>query len=129
MSVASIGGFNQRSGMFIDCVGYYDENTNKFISSDSSEVFECCRKNCQKQMKFCKEYCKNHSENKNCMELCDDQKKLCNEVCQLSSPDVGPKNIYRKCATDMECEENSGKFDIKCLENKKYLSLFNKQII
>jgi hypothetical protein len=29
----------------------------------------------------------------------------------------------------MECEENSGKFDIKCLENKKYLSLFNKQII
>ncbi len=121
--------FVLKSGMFATCSGTWDEKSQTYRDSDSTEVMKCCVANCIKPVKFCYKYCHdNHGPGQEfdspikldrCMETCGDERDMCLDTCSLSSPHVGMKNNYLQCALQ-HCEGGIGNYPSKeCIEKHK----------
>lgn len=99
--------FILKAGMFATCSEIWDKATLKYRDANSTEVYQCCSKQCMRPVEWCYKYCKENTfpEQKfkldKCMESCDYQKNLCLDTCKLSR--VGMDNNYLQCIKQYGC--------------------------
>jgi hypothetical protein len=75
------------SGPFGLCSGYWDEKSDSFISSDITEVGNCCLRACKPFVDECVKSCP-EAENKYrnlCYESCSDIREACEDNCELNN--------------------------------------------
>jgi|TARA_B110000114_G_scaffold124707_1_gene130699 hypothetical protein len=111
--------FYENPGIYTSCKTKYNKEKDKMVDSTITDVFDCCLKNCEPTVKFCKYYChtnKNHIHPlKYCLNNCDIHNKFCKQTCELSSKyTLTNSNIYYKC-TEQYCDNMK---DIKKCINK-----------
>lgn len=120
-------------GMLSPCsvVLHKDNNNNnkKLIYSDVTDLTKCCLKSCIEPVKFCHLNCsKIHSKNpeilKRCLLTCNNQRQLCIDNCRITTPDIGPDNLYINCSKKASCIGVNNFPDIDCVKKNK-LKIFN----
>jgi hypothetical protein len=114
---------NLKPGMFTTCSLIWDEKQEKYRSATSTEVADCCVKNCVSNVEKCEKYTKTHLSKLGPdilyrgLTTCHDLRGICLDTCKQSSDLVNTNNPYVKCAHKNGCP---GVFqDPKCIIKHK----------
>lgn len=118
-------------GLFATCESVYDEKTQTYIPSDTTDTFKCCLRVNAPTVNICREECTSRYGDKSdlfvtqefdrCMLGCDNVSKFFVRNCYLSNKNAwGIYNSpYVKCAKEYNCAKlDTDKLNTDCL--KKY---------
>lgn len=109
------------SGMFPQCLGYYDEASNKYIKNSGTEMYECCLNTTEEVHKFCNNYCEKFKpdsyEYQDCKRACTYHHNLVTDYCSLTTPLEQMDNIFAVCTYESGCGHSY--MDSECIIKHK----------
>lgn len=121
--------FDLESGMFTTCSKIWDKEKRKYSIADSTDIHQCCSKQCIKPFELCYKYCNQNTAPgqefnspymlDRCIDTCIERKKLCLDVCVLSSNYVSMDNNYFKCSENYDCLGIGNLPDKDCVNKHK----------
>lgn len=118
-----IGRYTLNTGLFSVCSGLWDENKQKIIKADTTNIMKCCINNCMKSDNLCNELCKKENDVNfdvlKCNKTCKYIKNLCIDSCDLESYIWNDNNPFIDCSKNKGCWKNNNVFDSKCIKNNK----------
>jgi hypothetical protein len=127
--------YNLDSGPFGLCSGYWDEKTNSFKKSGSTDTYKCCLSSCIPNIEECNKLCNSVTKGSTtrCNKICKDIEQSCNDYCELATPRFwGMDDPMYDIIKDFGCGSNYyDTIDIKCMERNKdkIISICNKNCI
>ena len=109
------------SGMFPQCLGYYDEASGKYIKNSGTEMYECCLNSIEEVNKFCNNYCEQFNTDKYkyqaCKRACVWHHNLITDYCSLTTPLEQIDNIFATCTYESGC--GNSYMDSNCITKNK----------
>lgn len=121
--------FALKTGMSVTCSGIWNSKSQKYESSDSTQIAKCCLDECKHSINFCRKYCHDNNKHgqefespilmKSCLNKCEAKRESCIDTCRLITPYVGVNNNYIQCANKFGCRGLNDLPDPECVKKNK----------